>query len=74
MYHMEGLFALPIAVRTEFIHSLMQSLGGCCYICLWAYNTILPKYIIYLYAYIHLPTLLYSKVFCNIIVMVVDCA
>ncbi|XP_045787498.1 putative transcription factor bHLH041 isoform X1 [Trifolium pratense] len=43
MYHMEGVFSLPIAVRTEFIHTLMQSLGGCCYICLWAYNTILPN-------------------------------
>ncbi|XP_058758259.1 putative transcription factor bHLH041 isoform X2 [Vicia villosa] len=40
---MEGLFSLPVAVRTEFIHSLMQSLGGCSYICVWTYDTILPN-------------------------------
>ncbi|XP_058758258.1 putative transcription factor bHLH041 isoform X1 [Vicia villosa] len=57
---MEGLFSLPVAVRTEFIHSLMQSLGGCSYICVWTYDTILPKYI-YIFNIsicIHLPTLL----------------
>ncbi|KAL5098272.1 hypothetical protein RYX36_002599 [Vicia faba] len=40
---MEGVFSLPVAVRTEVIHSLMQSLGGCSYICLWTYDTISPN-------------------------------
>ncbi|XP_024631493.1 putative transcription factor bHLH041 isoform X2 [Medicago truncatula] len=39
---MEGVFSLPVAVRTEFIHSLMQSLG-CSYICLWAYDIMLSN-------------------------------
>lgn len=57
---MEGVFSLPVAVRTEVIHTLMQSLGGCSYICLWTYDTILPKYIyIYIFnisIYMHAPT------------------
>lgn len=53
---MEGVFSLPVAVRTEFIHSLMQSLGGCSYICLWTYDTILQKYINIKYIYMHTPT------------------
>ncbi|KAK7303968.1 hypothetical protein RJT34_14918 [Clitoria ternatea] len=41
MHHpMEGVFSLPVAARTEFIHSLVQSFG-CSYICLWAYDSII---------------------------------
>ncbi|KAJ1439865.1 Myc-type, basic helix-loop-helix [Sesbania bispinosa] len=39
MHPMEGVFSLPVAARTDFIHSLAQSFG-CSYICLWAYDSI----------------------------------
>ncbi|XP_027339338.1 putative transcription factor bHLH041 [Abrus precatorius] len=39
---MEGVFSLPVAARTDFIHSLVQSFG-CSYICLWEYDSISPN-------------------------------
>ncbi|XP_061374637.1 putative transcription factor bHLH041 [Gastrolobium bilobum] len=39
---MEGVFSLPVAARTDFLHSLVQSFG-CEYICLWAYDSNSPN-------------------------------
>ncbi|OIV97387.1 hypothetical protein TanjilG_07139 [Lupinus angustifolius] len=55
MHPMEGVFSLPEAARTDFLHSLVQYLG-CTYICLWSSDPISNNRLIFLDGFYNQPS------------------